>query len=84
MQTIMKYLKRSIHLLVLLINFIMGYFVATGIHGYRIASSPERQESWFLATVVWVIVIVLVDSIYLSLRLFFWKKGKGQRKLHIR
>ncbi len=76
----MKYLKWLAYLLVVLINIILGYLVATGIYGYFIAFSPERKEKWLLATMVWIIVLVIVDSIYLLFRLFFWNRSKVLKK----
>ena len=76
----MNFLKWIANGLVILINILLVYFVATGLYGHFIAYSPERKEKWLLATMVWVVVLVIVDSIYLLLRLFFRRKIKVPEK----
>ncbi len=67
-------------MLVVLINIILGYFAATGLYGYFIAYSPERKEKWLLATMVWVVVLVIIDSIYLLFKLFLRRKSRALEK----
>lgn len=76
----MRIFKWIINVLVVLINILLGYFVATGLYGYFIAYSPERKEKWLLATMVWVVVLFIVDSIYLLFKLFLRKKSRALEK----
>ncbi len=76
----MRIFKWIINVLVVLINIILGYFAATGLYGYFIAYSPERKEKWLLATMVWVVVLVIIDSIYLLFKLFLRRKSRALEK----
>lgn len=72
----MKFFKWIVNVLAVLINILLGYFIAIGLYGYFIAYSAERKEKYLLATVVWVVLLAIVDSIYVLSRLFFKKKSK--------
>lgn len=68
-------------MLVVLINIILGYFAATGLYGYFIAYSPERKKKWLLATMVWVVVLVIIDSIYYCLNYFSGEKAEPSKSI---
>ena len=72
----MKFTKVILNVAVVFINFVLGYFVVTGLYGYSIAYSTERKEKWLLATLVWIVVLVIVDTIYFSVRLYYRRKSK--------
>ena len=72
----MKFIEWIVTVLVVFINLLLGSFVAAGLYGHTIAYSPEIKEKWLLVTLVWVIVLLIVDSTYCWFRLYSRRKSE--------
>lgn len=72
----MKTLKRVTKGAVVLVNIILCYFIISGIYGYFIAYNPERKTSWLLATLLWLVILSVVDLIYLFVKKYYHRNEK--------
>lgn len=66
---------RVLRYIMIFLNLLVGYFIASGLQGYLFAHSSQRKDTWLLATGFWIVVLAIVNLIWLAIHWIARRRG---------